>query len=568
MLAAAVLAGCGQNGNQSGEGKSCCGNCEKHVSTAGKADKLVLGNIITMDPHMMRAEAMTIKNGRVQYVGSAELAKALCDENTEVVDYGTNTVYPGFIDVHTHPATAGERLSEQINLVDGETVDDYLETVRQFIAAHPDKNRYTGAGWSPKDRELLATDLDAICADKPIILHSIDGHSFWINTKAMQLVEIDKKAAEEDGPARIHVDAEGNPTGVITEENERMAQHIQPDCSEVMEQLLKWQEFAFGLGLTAVGDAGFGSTVTLDAYSNLEKEGKLKLRTYCSFFNPVAGQPVDEKISQAVALREKYTSEHLRIPGIKLFIDGVVEGHTAWMIDEYRDQPGYHGVMKETDHEYVTNMVKAANENGFYMHMHTIGDGAVKFAVDAIEDAQKQTGLYDARNCMAHLQIVRPEDVKRMGENHITAIVAPLWTPIEPGVSDLEEKYIGKELCWNAYPIRSFLEAGAVIAFHTDYPVSTYASMPGSVIDAVIRRVAGGVARNPEKESITRLDAMKAMTVDAAYALKEDNMGMLSIGKYASYAVFDADFLSDSFEKLFNSQLIATAVDGEVVWSK
>lgn len=558
-LASFFLSGCGQ------DCQNCCECCK--ASTSGKADKIVYGNIITMDPHKMNAEAMTIKNGLVQYVGSASVAKALCDENTEVEDYGSASIYPGFIDVHVHPQIAGQRMINQINLVGGGSIDEYLETIREFIAANPDMKSYSGAGWSPRDREMLATDLDAICPDKPVLLNSIDGHSFWINSVAMKMLEIDKKAVEEDGVARIHADAEGNPTGVIAEENERIAQHIQPAVEDAMKQLQVWQNFAFGLGLTTVGDAGFGSPVYLDAYQRLENEGKLKLLTCSSYLISVIGQPVEEKVAQTVEARQKYTSAHFRIPGIKLFIDGVVEGHTAWVIDEYCDQPGYFGVKKESDHEYLTALVKRANENGLYLHFHTIGDGAAKFAVDAIEDAQKQTGLYDARNCMAHLQLVRPEDVKRIADNNITAIVAPLWTPYSPGVSDLEEKYIGAERCAGAYPIRSFLEAGAVVAFHTDYPVSTEASIPQSVVLALTRGEEGAPARNPEKEGISRLQALKAMTTDAAYALREEGeVGMLHTGFRANYAVFDSDFLCDPLEKVGASSLVATAVEGEVVW--
>lgn len=562
ILTAALISGCSENKDN----KTCCG--PEYLQTAGTADKIIYGNIITMDEHRMVAEAMTIKNGLVQYVGSADIAKSLCDENTVVEDYGTNSVYPGFIDVHTHPDMAGARLVAQADLTTGETIEDYLKTVKEFVEAHPENKMINGAGWSPKDREMLATDLDAICSDKPIMLCSIDGHSYWINSAAMKMLEIDKKAVEEDGVARIHADADGNPTGVISEENERIAAHFKPDLEQTMKQLEAWQEFAYGLGLTAVADCGFGSNVTLDAYKALIDNGKFKLRTYCSYFIPIPGQPVDEKIAQAAAAREQYTSEYLRIPGIKLFIDGVVEGHTAWMIDEYCDQAGYFGVKKESDHAYVTDMVKKANENGFYMNMHVIGDAATQFAVDAMEDAQKQTGIYDARNCLSHLQIVRPEDVKRIADNRITAIVAPLWTPIEGEVSEREEVYIGKERCANAYPIRSFVDNGAVVVFHTDYPVSTGASIPQSVYTAVLRAFPGFPARNPEKEGLTRMQALKAMTVDAAYALREDNMGALITGKYANYVVFDSDFLKDPLDKVIKSELITTAVDGQVVWSK
>ena len=535
---------------------------------AGKADKIVYGNIITMDEQNMRAEAMTFKNGLVQFVGSKEEAEKRCDANTVREDYGTATVYPGFIDVHTHPVSAGQRLSEQIDLVSGTSIDDYVATIKAFVEAHPEKEKYQGAGWSPQERELTAADIDAVCPDKMVILNSIDGHSYWLNSKALEHYHVDAQAAAEDGPARIHVDAKGNPTGIIVEETERMVKYTVQDVNEIKDQLLTWQDFAFKIGYTAVGDAGFGCVEGAQAYSQLDNEGKLKLYTYASYYDPVPQQDIDEKIANVEAVREQYTGKHITYPGIKMFIDGVVEGHTAWTIDDYCDQPGYTGVKKESDHEYMTRLVKTANEHGFYVHMHTIGDGAVKFGVDAIEEAQQQSGITDARNCLAHLQLVRPEDIQRIADNKIVAIVAPLWTPYDDVVSPREEVYIGKERCTNAYPIKSFLDAGAVITFHSDYPVSTAVSIPESILKAEIRRTKDGEARQPEKEGINRLEALKAMTVNCAYALGDNRIGSLEMGKIANYTVFDVDFLEGSEDEIWNASLVATGVDGEVVYKK
>ena len=535
---------------------------------AGKADKIVYGNIITMDEQNMRVEAMTFKNGLVQFVGSKEEAEKHCDANTVREDYGTATVYPGFIDVHTHPVLAGQRLSEQIDLVDGNTIDDYIETIRAFVEAHPDKSIYRGAGWGPRNRELTAADIDAVCSDKMVILNSIDGHSYWLNSKALEHYHVDAQAAAEDGPARIHVDAAGNPTGVIVEENERMAKYSVYDVNEMKEQLLTWQDFAFKIGYTAVGDAGFGCVEGAQAYSQLDNEGKLKLYTYASYYEPIPEQDVDEKIAHAEEVREQYSGTHITYPGIKMFIDGVIEGHTAWTIDDYCDQPGYTGVKKESDHDYMTRLVKTANEHGFYVHMHTIGDGAVKFAVDAIEDAQQQSGITDMRNCLAHLQLVRPEDVQRIADNKIVAIVAPLWTPYDTVVTPREIAYIGKERVANAYPIKSFVDAGATIAFHSDYPVSTDVNIPESILKAELRSYKNGLARQVEKEGISRMEALKAMTVNCAYALGDSRIGSLEVGKIANYTVFDVDFLKDSEDELWNASLVATGVDGEVVYKK
>lgn len=552
--------------NQNSGSQVCC-ESEKVCDISGTADKIVTGNIITADPHRMRAEAMTIKNGMVQYVGSKEIAESLCDDSTVREDYGEACVYPGFIDVHVHPQMAGQRQMESINLIPGESVDDYLAIVKAFVEQHPEMNTYKGAGWSPRDRELLATDLDAICKDKPVILNSFDGHSYWLNSLALEKFGFTPEVAREDGPAQIHVDAEGRPSGVVVEESERIAANDIPELADEKKALMLWQDFAFKIGFTTVGDAGFSSDVDLQAYRELEDEGKFKLLTYCSYYQPVPDMTVEDRINNTIAAREKYNGRYFKVSGVKMFVDGVVEGHTAWLIDDYLDQPGYNGVKKLDDHDYLVNLVKSANENGFYVHIHTIGDGAVKFAVDAIEEAQRQTGIFNARNCLAHLQIVRPEDIKRMADNNIIPVVAPLWTPYFDNVTELEFAYLGEQRATDAYPIRSFLDAGAVITFHSDYPVSASVSIPKSIVFAVTRGQLGQPSRQREKEGLTRLEALQAMTVNAAFALGDDTIGSLESGKKANYVVFDSDFLTDPDEKVMASSTLATAVEGEIVYS-
>ena len=565
MAASALLMASCNNNPKSG---TCCVRQteETSASISGKADMIITGNIITMDSHRMRAEAMTVKNGLVQYVGSGKVAESLCDANTIRVDYGSNTVYPGFIDAHVHPVMAGQRRMESIDLVPGKSVDEYLGIIKAFVESHPDNSSYKGAGWSPRDREMTAKDLDAICSDKPVVLNSVDGHSYWLNTFALNAFEFTKEVAAQDGPAQVHVDADGNPSGVVVEESERIANHTKADIDEEKEAIMLWQDFAFSLGMTTVGDAGFASPVDLQAYKELEDEGKFKLLTYDSYFQTIPGQSVADKVSSTLQAKADYEGKYFKVTGIKMFVDGVVEGHTAWMIDEYCDQPGYYGVKKLDDHDYLVDLVKSANEAGLYVHLHTIGDGAVKFAVDAIEEAQMQTGIYNARNCMAHLQIVRPEDVRRMADNNIIAIVAPLWTPYFDSVSPLESIYIGEERCTGAYPIRSFIESGAVICFHSDYPVSTSVSIPKSLVYAVLRGKPGEKGRVPEKEGISRIEALQAMTVNGAFALGDSSVGSLEAGKKANYTVFDTDFLSDPLEKILVSKTVATAVEGEVVF--
>ena len=202
------------------------------------------------------------------------------------------------------------------------------------------------------------------------------------------------------------------------------------------------------------------------------------------------------------------------------------------------------------------------------VHCHTIGDGAIKFALDAIGEAQIATGNMDQRNAFAHLQILTPEEIKRIAEYNIIAVVAPLWTPKEPNQYHLEVSYLGQERADNCYPIKSFLDEGTKIVFHSDFPVSPIMSIPESIYSAVKREytISECKPRNL-KESISVRDALDAMTINAAYQFGQENhLGTLDIGKVANMVVYDKDFLNGDLEEIPDAKLISTIVDGEIVY--
>lgn len=564
LLSLAALAGCSGSGSR-------CAQSSAGTSLAGKADQLILGNIITMSEYKPTAEAMTVKNGLIQYVGSKDVALALCDDNTEVLDYGTNSVYPGFLEAHAHGHAAGLRMAGQAKL--GGSMEDCVETMKQWMQDHPGSDVYNGGGWEPWTiLNPTKEPLDAICPDKPMALSSVDGHSMWVNSAMLRMRGIDAAYAKEKGPSLVHVDENGEPTGLLTEsEAIAIASMGQHTLDEWKEYLLAWQDFAFQHGYTAAAEAGveLASPMSKEAYVALANEGKLKLRTFAYRLVADNSTTPEDDVAKAVEEANAMNSEYYKVIGMKIFIDGVVEAHTGWIKEGYKDQPGFYGLQRYADHDIAVRLIKAASDAGLNVHAHTIGDGAVEFMLGAIAEAETETGNFDMRNILVHLQIVDPEQISKFAEYNVVAGTAPLWTPKSPSVLKQEIEYVGEEMAEAAYPIASFINEGVVNVSHTDYPVSTVVSIPRCIYMGVMRATPGTglTTQRNAAECISRMDVLKSLTTNVAYQWhQEDRLGSLEVGKIANASVYTKDFLKDPIEEVAAAELVATIVDGKVVY--
>ena len=546
-----------------------------------KAEKIILGNIVTLDEVKPFAKALTVADGRIQYVGSAENAKALCDENTQVLDYGEAYIYPGFMDAHVHPILAGYRSLGQGDLSKIPVADKeiYRKEITKYIAEHPDKDFYLVAGWEEDANTVLTAEyLDEICPDKPLLLNTSAGHSILLNHAAIKAYGITKEFALQQGTDLVRVDDKGEPTGYICEAPcAKLIESLPITSQEAKDYILHWQKYAFSKGFTGVGDAGVGLFLSRmqDVYFDLDKEGALKLYTFGYMLTADNISDPAGKAKEIAELRDAHPGEHFKIVGAKVFLDGIVEAHTAWLVDDYTDQPGYHGNERFNDPQKLTELIAETGRYGLGVHAHSIGDGATRFFLDCVEAGQKLSGSMDQRNALSHLQLVRPEDIQRMADTNTVAVVAPLWSPTYPGSYELEASYIGKEREDQSFPIRSFFDAGALTVFHTDYPVSPSFDGPLSIFTAESReltaeeaKMAGAVdSRRGPQEAITRKQALLAMTLNVAKLYhQEKDLGSISIGKIANLTVLDRDMLNDSPERIACAQVVATVVDGNEVF--
>ena len=551
--------------------------CVGDAGLSGPADALYLGNVITMDDKNPTAEAVAVKDGLILFVGSAADAEGYCNADTKVIDFGENSIYPGFLESHMHINLAGMREYGMAKLTPGVSLKDTVDEIAAYIKENPGKKFYVGSGWTfSGGEEPTASMLDAAASDVPVLLQTQDGHSVWVNSYCLKVLNPTPEQIEAYGPAQLRVDKDGKPTGYLSE---KPAIELFTDLPFTIEELkdftLKWQEAALADGFTAVCDAGIEllGEAQLQAYEELVKEGKLKLRIYgLSMINDNTDTP-EEDMAKIAEKAEKLNSEYFKIIGVKVFMDGVIEAHTGWMLDEYKDQPGYYGVKRFSDSDKLARLMIAADKYGMLVHSHSVGDAASRTFADAVEKAVAETGNYDQRNAAAHLQYITPEDMKRFGELGIIAVSGYQWCPKNEFSYPVEEKFVGKEYAEKGYPAQSFINAGAVVAAHTDYPVSPLVSIPLAMSAGVTRTtlINGDEGIRGPEEAMSREDTLASMTTNVAYMWhEEDRMGSLEAGKLANMAVFAADFLHDDMDVIGLSAVlptVATIVDGEVVYS-
>ena len=484
---------------------------------------------------------------------------------------------PGFIESHCHGSFAGERAIGQANLMQAGLTNypKYREIIKEFIAKNPQRDFYVAAGWVENEEYVDKSFLDEICSDKPLFMQTGGGHSMLLNTKALEWAGVDAEYAKKWGYDLVHVDKNGEPDGYLCEGPLfEIVPKLPTTVRDIKEYLLAWQEFAFSRGYTAVGDAGAEviHRAAPQAYYELQEEGKLKLRTYAWMY-VADNSDAKTEIARIAAQRAEMSGEYFHIVGAKAFLDGVTEAHTGWQNQDYLDTPGYHGAERYNDHDKMVQLIAEADKEGMSVHVHSEGGGATHYMLGCIEDAEKITGNKDQRNVLAHLHFVTDEDVRRMAETGSVAAVPPLWTPAVPGLYDQEIVYVGKELADQAYPIKSFYDAGANVVFHSDYPVSPMMDIKYSIYTAEKRDVPAGFmgvegikARNL-KEAITREQSLRAMTINVARQFhQEHRLGSIEVDKIANMTVFDCDFLHADIEKVAQANIIATIVDGEEVF--
>jgi predicted amidohydrolase YtcJ len=551
-----------------------------------QADLLIVGAPVwSGDPARPWADAVAVHAGRVAAVGPERAVAALRGPSTRVLRLDGGLVLPGFQDAHVHTAAAGLELA-QCDLHEVEP-GEYAATVARYAAAHPDAAWVLGGGWVMDafgtEGPRLAT-LDAVVADRPVMLESTDGHSAWVNSRALEVAGI-TRATSDPPRGRIERDAAGEPTGALHEAAMRLvADHAPgPDQAEWEAAIERGQAHLHRLGITAWQDAAVGPEM-LAAYRAVAEGGRLSGRAVAALrWEPDQGL---EQLPGLVERRREGTLEgsgephrgapgtggRLRASAVKIFADGVFENRTAAVLAPYLDGDGRptgdHGIGMLAADELAA-VVTALDGEGFDVHVHAIGDRAVRDTLDAFGAAAAANGRRDARHQIAHLQLVHPDDRPRFRRLGVVANAQPYWSCLDGYMRELTLPFLDPERAGWQYPWASLRRAGAVLAFGSDWAVST--ANPLEEIEVAVRRIApddrDGEPFLPD-ERVDLPTALDAFTSGSAHALRlEAETGSVAPGKLADLAVLDRDPFDRAAGPIGDVRVLATLVEGEPVWA-
>lgn len=553
LAAAAAVTGCGR----------------KAAETDAAADlALTGGRIYTVDARRSWAEAVAIRDGRIVFVGSDLDAKAHIGPETKVVELDGRVVMPGFQDAHVHPIWAGIDVN-QCDLTALSTVDEYVAAIKKYADAHPEEPWITGDGWlvsafgpgALARRELI----DAVVPDRPVFIWSMDGHSAWLNTRALEIAGITNETPDPpDG--RIDRDPRtGAAIGSLQEgAADRVELKIPPASDEQNEAGLRYAiKFLNSFGITAIQDA-HAYEGELRAYRKLDDSGELTLHVVGAIW--WEREQGVEQIEGMKRLRSEYTRGHVDAGTVKITQDGVMENYTATMLEPYLIPSKSRGIPM-VEPEKMKIAVTQLDAEGFQVHLHAVGDAATRQSLDAIEAARKANGDLGHRHNIAHLELIDAADVPRFRELGVVANFSPLWAYADEYITELTIPFLGPERSKHLYPIGSVQRSGAIVAFGSDWAVSHPSPLAG-METAVTRLGAAGDTTEPllPEEAITLPEAVAAYTINAAYANRlEKKTGSIETGKSADLVVLDRNPFEIPASELSDTKVLVTLFEGKPV---
>ena len=542
---------------------------------------LLNAKVYTVNPIQPWASAIAIQNGQITYVGDDQGARELIDSNTQVVNLKGRMILPGFHDIHVHPVDSGV-LYQQCALFDiqGQGVGKLLNKIRECALAKPDDEWIVGGGWTVSDFAPSGLPdkklLDEIVPGRPVSLKSSDGHSLWVNSKALEVAGI---TATTPDPENGRIDRYPNsqePSGSLQEDSAIMLvmNHEPPLTSkDLINGLIYSRDLFHSLGITGIqdaivklepGDGYFG----LQAYNYLDDRDELNLHVVTALFweNET---PLDQQLPKFLNAREKQRVDgNVKSTAIKIWQDGVIETHTAALLEPYSDRSdGFRGYLQNSP-DNLKKAVVALDAAGFQIHFHAIGDRAIRVSLDALEEAQNINGVRDSRHHLSHIQQFDPADIPRFAELNVVANFQPLWAIQDNYITDLTWPRLGNERSKWLYPIGTIQRTGARIGFGSDWYVTSVNPLDG-IEAAVTRLEPNGLTNIPlgNNEEITLSQAIENYTINSAYVnFLDEKVGSIEVGKQADLVILDRNLFAIPTSEINEAKVVATLFEGRLVY--
>jgi predicted amidohydrolase YtcJ len=531
---------------------------------------LINGGIYTVDAERNWAQAAAVRDGVIVAVGDNSEIEALIGSGTHTVDLAGKMALPGFHDAHVHPTMGGYALLG-CNLEGLDSVGDIISKVTA-CAGEDDQGWLEGHAF---DLALFGQNgphkslLDAIDTRRPIILWASDGHNAWANSRALELTGI---TAETMDPALgvIERDPDGSSSGTLRETAQELVRAVlpKPTLESNVEALRTGIAHLNSVGITSYIDAWVGLE-DYQSYQSIDQAGDLTARVVTSLtFESGFAKHYGDDFEQVLAIRDQYESERLNHDSIKFFLDGVLEGETAAVLEPYVGMHGHRGELILSPEE-LNAAVTRFDAMGLQVHMHAIGDRAVRASLDAIEAARKQNGATDNRHHISHLQLIHVDDIERFASLDTAANFQAAWAYPDQWIMGLNLPVLGAERVQGMYPIRSVERAGGRIIGGSDWNVTS--ADPLEAIEIAVRRQdaledAGPVLNEDERVSLETM--IDAYTINAAWLMhQEDSVGSIEIGKRADLVVLDRNLFEIPVTEINQAQVLLTLLEGEVVSS-
>ena len=541
--------------------------CSLSAGAQAPADLMVVNaRVYTMDGRGAVAQALAVHGRRITAIGKTEEIRRTAGPRTRVVDAGGRAVLPGFNDAHVHFLQGGFQLSA-VDLRDAATPEEFARRIAAFAGKLAKGGWVLGGDW---DHELWPSAplprrewIDAATAATPVFVSRLDGHMALANTAALRLAGVTRATKDPPGGLIVREPRTGEPTGVLKDAAMALVERVIPGASleEKLSAARAATKHAASLGVTSVQDMSAGAD--LRVYQMLMERGELLTRIYAA--TPAAQW---ERLAQT-GLRRAFGSPMLRTGALKAFADGSLGSTTALFDEPYNDAPQTSGL--PSDEMMPPGKMEArilgADKAGLQICVHAIGDRANAEILGMFERAIAANGPGDRRFRIEHAQHLRPGDLPRFAALGVIASMQPYHAADD---GRWAEKRIGPARIQTTYAFRSLLDAGAVLAFGSDWTVAPLDPLLG-IRAAVTRQTIDG--RNPggwvPRQKITVEEAVRAYTRGSAYAeFAEGEKGTLEPGKLADVVILSHDILSGGAEALASARVLLTVMDGRVVYSR
>jgi hypothetical protein len=517
-------------------------------------------------------EAIAITGNTITQVGDSETILALADEKTQIIDLKGKLVTAGFNDAHIH-FLGGSMGLTQVELSSTTALDQVLTQTLQFAEQNPDKEWITGRGWQysffesglPDHQTMKALDLE-----RPVFIRAYDGHSAYANKKALQLAGINS-STKFAGFGELVKDKNGIPTGALKEDAMGLVGKLvpEPTYGDQLIALRKGLKYAASMGITTAQNAS-GSEVDIRLFKDLFEKGELTMR-YAAAFS------VDENTSPELLERYFFLKDSmgsgnpfLRADAVKFMIDGVIESHSAAMLEPYADlsadAPDALGQVTMPIEKY-RELVKLVDEKGFRIYTHAIGDRGVREVLNAYEMAIAANPARDRRHRVEHIETISPDDFARFKKSGVIPSMEPIHA--DPATIAVWEKAIGPVRLPYSFAWNSMLNQGAELVFSSDWPAAISINPIRGIHVAVNRRDPKGF---PEEgwvpaEKITIAQSLKAYTYGGAYSSFEENKkGLIQPGFLADVIVYSEDLFEIEPMRTHQVKVVMTIVDGKIVY--